>query len=57
MNGSDPSTSSGDGQVELCYNNQYGAVCANSWDKIDAGVVCRQLRFNATGMCTNFITQ
>lgn len=54
MNGSDPSTSSGDGQVELCYNNQYGAVCANSWDKIDAGVVCRQLRFNATGMCTNF---
>ena len=43
MNSSSPSTSSGKGQVEVCYNNSYWAVCSSDWDNIDAGVVCKQL--------------
>lgn len=34
----------------MCHNNEYGVVCANSWDRIDAGVVCRQLGYNFTGV-------
>ena len=32
------------GRVEICHNNVWGAVCAKSWDRLDALVVCRQLR-------------
>ena len=45
-------TSLGQGRVELCSEHGlWGTVCDNKWDSRDARVVCRELRFNGTGMC------
>ena len=37
------------GVVEVCQSGSYSSVCADSWDRSDAVVACKQLGFSPYG--------
>ena len=38
-----------EGRVEICYDNQWGTACDDSFSSPEATVVCRQLGYSTVG--------
>ena len=42
-------SNAGAGRIEVCINSSWGTICSNTWDDIDASVVCRQSGYSPYG--------
>ncbi len=49
MNNSELCIGCTEGTVLVCYDNNYGTVCDDFWDEIDAQLVCDGLNVTAVG--------